>query len=231
MAKNSNTRRATASSSSASAGSAAQSRSRSSVSGTRCSASTRTPSSCSAGPTELTHVVQADATDSDALRQLGVARVRPRRGRHRHRHRGQRAHRARAHELGVPEIWAKAITAKHGQILERRRRHHVVYPEAAMGERVAHLVTGKMIDFIEFDDGFAIAKTRARREAIGKTLAESALRTKYGITVVGVKRPGERLHLCPPGDDGGTRRPADRLRPHRPGRDVRGADVATARHQ
>ena len=30
-----------------------------------------------------------------------------------------------------------------------------------MGERVAHLVTGKMIDFIEFDDGFAIVKTRA----------------------------------------------------------------------
>ncbi len=58
-----------------------------------------------------------------------------------------------------------------------------------MGERVAHLVTGKMIDFIEFDDGFAIVKTRAPREAEGKTLAECALRSKYGVTVVGVKRP------------------------------------------
>ena len=37
-----------------------------------------------------------------------------------------------------------------------------------MGERVAHLVTGKMIDFIEFDDGFAIVKTRAPREAAGQ---------------------------------------------------------------
>ena len=74
-------------------------------------------------------------------------------------------------------------------ILERTGAHHVVYPETAMGERVAHLVTGKMIDFIEFDDGFAIVKTRAPREAEGRTLAECALRSKYGVTVVGVKRP------------------------------------------
>jgi trk system potassium uptake protein TrkA len=139
---------------------------------------------------KLTHVVQADATDSDALRQLGIQDL------------------ARAvvaigtdieasvlsvlalHELGVDEIWAKAITAKHGQILERTGAHHVVFPEAAMGERVAHLVTGRMIDFIEFDDGFAIAKTSTPPEAAGATLAESALRSKYGITVVGVKRPG-----------------------------------------
>jgi trk system potassium uptake protein len=94
------------------------------------------------------------------------------------------------HELGVDEIWAKAITAKHGQILERTGAHHVVYPEAAIGERVAHLVTGRMIDFIEFDDGFAIAKTSTPREAAGATLADSELRSKYGITVVGIKRPG-----------------------------------------
>jgi trk system potassium uptake protein TrkA len=91
----------------------------------------------------------------------------------------------------VKEIWAKAITAKHGRILERIGAHHVVYPEAAMGERVAHLVTGKMIDFIEFDDGYAIVKTRAPREAVGRSLAESALRSRYGVTVVGVKRPGQ----------------------------------------
>jgi trk system potassium uptake protein TrkA len=139
---------------------------------------------------KLTHVVQADSTDSEALRQLGIQDL------------------GRAvvgigtdieasvltvlalHELGVDEIWAKAITAKHGQILQRTGAHHVVYPEAAMGERVAHLVTGRMIDFIEFDDGFAIAKTSTPREAAGATLADSALRSKYGITVVGIKRPG-----------------------------------------
>jgi trk system potassium uptake protein TrkA len=137
----------------------------------------------------LTHVVEADSSNSDALRRLGVQDF---------------AHAVvgigtdieasvltvlALAELGVPDIWAKAVNPNHGRILERTGAHHVVYPEAAMGERVAHLVAGKMIDFIEFDDGFAIVKTRAPREAIDKTLAESGLRTRYGVTVVGVKRP------------------------------------------
>jgi trk system potassium uptake protein TrkA len=136
----------------------------------------------------LTHVVQADATNAEVLRRLGVNEF------------------GRAvvgigsdieasvltvlalEEVGVRDIWAKATSVKHGRILERTGAHHVVYPEAAMGERVAHLVTGKMIDFIEFDDGFAIVKTVAPREAWGKTLSESSLRSRYGVTVVGVKR-------------------------------------------
>ena len=136
----------------------------------------------------LTHVVQADTTSNDVLRQLGVSEF-------------ERAVVGigsdieasvltvlALEELGVEDIWAKATSAKHGRILERTGAHHVVYPEAAMGERVAHLVTGKMIDFIEFDDGFAIVKTTAPRESWEKTLSESSLRSKYGVTVVGIKR-------------------------------------------
>ena len=137
----------------------------------------------------LTHVVQGDATDSDALRRLGV----PEFG---HAVVGIGSHIEASvltvlvlSELGVPDIWAKAITVDHGRILERTGAHHIVSPEAAMGQRVAHMVTGKMIDFIEFDDGFAIVKTRAPVEAVGKTLEQSALRSKYGVTIVGVKRP------------------------------------------
>ena len=139
----------------------------------------------------LTYVAQADSTDEEALRQLGLTDF-PRAvvgiGT------GMEASVLTVInlvDLGVKEIWAKAITAKHGRILQRIGAHHVVYPEAAMGERVAHLVTGKMIDFIEFDDGYAIVKTRAPREAAGRSLAESALRSKYGVTVVGVKRPDQ----------------------------------------
>ena len=146
----------------------------------------------------LTHVVEADTTDEEALRQVGVTDF------------------PRAVvgigtdieasaltvinlvDLQVPEVWAKAITAKHGQMLRRIGAHHVVYPEAAMGERVAHLVTGKMIDFIEFDDGYAIVKTRAPEQAAGRTLADSALRSKYGITVVGVKTPGRDFTYARP---------------------------------
>ena len=67
-----------------------------------------------------------------------------------------------------------------------------------MGDRVAHLITSRMIDFIEFDDGFAIAKTRAPKEAIGRTLAEVGLRTKYGVTVVAIKEPGSDFTYAGP---------------------------------
>lgn len=140
---------------------------------------------------ELTHVVQANSTSVETLRQLNA---------------GNFAHAVVAigsdleasvltvlalSELGVPDIWAKAVTERHGRILERTGAHHVVYPEKTMGERVAHLVTSKIIDFIEFDDGFAIAKTRAPADVLDKTLAESELRRVYNVTIVGIKRPGE----------------------------------------
>lgn len=141
--------------------------------------------------TVLTHVVQANSTNVDTLRQLNV---------------GAFQHGVVAigsdleasvlsvlalSELGVPDIWAKAVTARHGKILERTGAHHVVYPEETMGQRVAHLVTSKIIDFIEFDDGFAIAKTRAPADVLNKTLAESELRRVYNVTIVGIKRPSE----------------------------------------
>jgi len=146
----------------------------------------------------LTHVVQADATNDAALRQLGVGNL------------GRVVVGIGADleasvlsvlalvELRIPEIWAKAITPKHGKILSAVGAHHVVYPEAAMGDRVAHLIASKLVDYIEFDDGFAIAKTRTPGEAVDHTLADSALRTRYGMTVVGVKRPGEDFTYARP---------------------------------
>ena len=52
---------------------------------------------------------------------------------------------------------------------------------------------GDILNFIEFEDDYALVKTRAPEEAVNKTLADSALRAKYGITVVSIKRPGEEF--------------------------------------
>jgi len=147
---------------------------------------------------EFTHVVAADTTDTEALQQIGA----------------EQFDRAVVGigtdieasvltvlslvELGVSEVWAKAINAKHARILERVGATHVVRPESAMGERVAHMVTGAMIDYIEFDDGFSIARTRAPKVSHGRTLLESQLRAKFGITVVGVKRRGEDFTYARP---------------------------------
>lgn len=140
---------------------------------------------------DLTHAAVADTTDAEAMRQLGVQEF------------GLAVvgigtdleasilTTALLVDLRVQTIWAKATSREHGRILERIGAHHVVLPEFEMGERVAHLVTGRMLDFIEFEDDYALVKTLAPREAVGRTLGESALRKKYGVTVVGIKRRGE----------------------------------------
>ena len=94
-------------------------------------------------------------------------------------------------DLKIPQIWAKAISEAHGKILTRIGAHRVIYPEREAGERVAHLVSGRMIDFIRFDDDFALVKMYPPKPIRGKSLTESGVRTKYNITVVGVKSPGK----------------------------------------
>lgn len=139
---------------------------------------------------ELTHVIEMDPSDRVALEQIGIRQIR-------------KAVVALSKvelsimtvlaltDLGVEEIWARAATKEHGQILERIGAHHVVYSEAATGRRVAHAVSGYMIDYFEFEDGFAIARTRAPRAVWSKPLRDSLVRTRHNVTVVGVKRAGQ----------------------------------------
>jgi trk system potassium uptake protein TrkA len=101
-------------------------------------------------------------------------------------------------DAGVPSIWAKALSPEHKRILERIGVHHVISPEADGGRRVAHLVNGRLLDFIQFDDDYAIVKLKPPAETIGFTLDQSQVRKKYGVTVVGVKAPGEDFtHAIP----------------------------------
>ena len=101
-------------------------------------------------------------------------------------------------DAGVPSIWAKALSNEHKRILDRIGVHHVISPEADSGRRVAHLVNGKLLDYIEFDDGFAIVKMKPPAETIGFTLEQAQIRSKYGVTVVGVKAPGEDFTYAVP---------------------------------
>jgi trk system potassium uptake protein len=147
---------------------------------------------------DLTRVVEADSTDMATLKQLGIADF-------------EAAVVAigtdieasvltalALADLGLTNIWAKATNDKHARILERTGAHHVVFPEQRMGERVAHLLNERLLDFISFGDEFAIARLAAPEPIIGLPLVTSACRKKYGITVVGVKREGEDfLHAVP----------------------------------
>lgn len=144
----------------------------------------------------VTHTVQADARNIDALRQIGaqdfqVAVVAV----------GSFIEAsvlitANLVDLKIPQIWTKAVSQSHGKILSRVGANHVIYPEREAGERVAHLVSGRMLDFIRFDDDFVLAKMYPPKFVRGVPLSESGVRTKYNVTVVGVKSPGRAFNYA-----------------------------------
>lgn len=102
-------------------------------------------------------------------------------------------------DLGVASIWAKATSREHGRILKRIGAHHVVYPEFDAGRRTAHLVGGQLLDYIELDkEEFAVAKMRPPKEMDGFTLSQSKVRSRYGVTVIGVMSPGESFEYASP---------------------------------
>lgn len=155
---------------------------------------------------ELTHAAVADSTDEQALRRLDV-------------HDATRVVVGIGVDLeasilttsvlvdfAVPNIWAKAISHQHARILDRVGAHHIVLPEHEIGQRVAHLVTGRMIDLIRVDDDFVLATTHVPQRLQGTALGGSGLRRTEHVTVVGIKRPGQDFTYAdtdtiPSGDD------------------------------
>jgi trk system potassium uptake protein TrkA len=146
----------------------------------------------------LTHVVQTDATDQAALRQLGLNEF-------------DRVIVAIGSaleasvltvlnlvEIGVPEIWARATSDPHARILSSVGARHVVFPEADMGERVAHLIVSGLLDFVEFGEDFAIAKTRTPPSVAGRRIADLTGEEHFGVVIIGVRGDGNRFEPARP---------------------------------
>ena len=146
----------------------------------------------------LTHAVVADSTREEALRQLSV-------------HEFDRAVVGIGTNLeasiltvstllqfGIRNVWAKAISESHARILTQLGAHKVIRPEHEMGARVAHLVRGRMLDYIEFDDGFAMVKMTPPAPILGMSLGRAKLRSTYRVTVVAHHSPGEGFTYATP---------------------------------
>ena len=139
----------------------------------------------------LTQVVSADITSEEALRQLSVHefyRVVIAVGTHIE---ASILTATTCLSFETPEIWAKAISEAHAKILSQLGVHHIVRPEHDMGKRVAHLVAGRMMDYMEFDDGYAMVKTTPPTVILGRPLSTTDVRKRFGVTIVAIKRSGE----------------------------------------
>jgi trk system potassium uptake protein TrkA len=143
---------------------------------------------------QVTHVVQADTTDENSLKALGLrnfdvvvvaigedvqANV---------------TTTLLLKEMGVPYIISKARNALHGKMLGKIGADRVVYPERDMGQRVAHsLISSNVLDYIELSPRLSLVEVTAPGPIVGRTLQQANLRAIYGVNVVAIKRRDELI--------------------------------------
>ncbi|MEL7566987.1 MAG: TrkA family potassium uptake protein [Dehalobacterium sp.] len=150
---------------------------------------------------EVTHCVQADATDEDALKNLGLRNFDVVVVAIGHDMQSSILVTVLLKELGVPFVVAKANSALHGKVLARVGADKVVYPERDMGERLAKsLVSSNVLDYIDISPEHSIMEIVAGEHLSNKTIGELNLRAKYGITVMVIKSKG-KIQVAPGAND------------------------------
>lgn len=146
---------------------------------------------------EVTHAVKLDATNKQALENLGVnnfdvgvVSI------------GEDVHAnilttLILKELGVKEVVAKAQDDLHGRILTKLGADRVVYPEHDMGTRIAnHLVSAQILDYIELAPNYSVIEIKASQQMYENSLLDLNLRSKFGVNVVAIKR-GKKIDISP----------------------------------
>lgn len=149
----------------------------------------------------VTHAVQADSTDEDALRALGirnfdvvVVAI------------GQDIQSSILtslilKDMGVSMLIVKAQNDLHGKVLKKIGADKVVFPERDMGQRVAHnLISPNILDHIELSEDYSIVEIEVSQQMAGKTLRQLDIRAKYGCNVMSIKSGG-KMNIAPHADD------------------------------
>ncbi len=91
-------------------------------------------------------------------------------------------------EMGVKQVVCKAKDNQHKKILQKIGADTVIIPEQEAGVKTAiNLVSDRFVDLIELSDEYSIADSTVPKSWIGKSLAELAVRKKYGVNIVAIK--------------------------------------------
>lgn len=149
----------------------------------------------------VTHAVQADATDENALKSLGIRNFEVAVIGMGDDIQGSIMATLLVKQMGVKYVIAKAQTELHAKVLYKIGADRVVFPERDMGVRVAHnLTSSSILDYIELSPDYSIAEVVALHSWEGKTLRELNMRSEYGINVIAVKRSRD-INISPQADD------------------------------
>jgi trk system potassium uptake protein TrkA len=92
-------------------------------------------------------------------------------------------------EMDVPEVFSRAVSHSHAEILKKVGADYVVEAEKEMGERLANIALNRSIKkYVEPIEGLGIAEVPTSPEMHLQSLADSEFRNKYGVTVLAIVR-------------------------------------------
>ena len=151
--------------------------------------------------TEVTHAVQLDASDEQALRDVGAADFEHAIVAISSNTEASIFATMALKNLGVRNVIAKAATPLHGKILERVGASRVVYPEREMGARVGHSFSiPHVLDYIDVAPRFGIVKVHPPAAFVGKTLREIDIPGQLSLTPIALRR-GNNVTVNPHRDE------------------------------
>ena len=149
----------------------------------------------------VTHAVQMDATDENALRTLGIRNFDVAVVTIGSNIQASVMVTLLVKELGVKYIIAKGNSDLHAKVLYKIGADRVILPEKDMGVRVAHnLVSSSILDYIELSPEYSIMEIESIEEWWNKSLKDIKLRSKYGINVVAIKKEDD-INVSPSAED------------------------------
>ena len=139
----------------------------------------------------VTHAACLDASDPDALRELGIQDFDAAIVTIGMDIRASSVITMLLKEMGIPLIAAKAQDEMHGRMLEKLGADRIIFAERDMGRRIARsLVSDNILDYIEVSNQFAIAEIAARNAWLNKSLVELDFRKKYALNVIAIRSNG-----------------------------------------
>ncbi|MBM0066976.1 potassium channel family protein [Alkalicoccobacillus gibsonii] len=148
-----------------------------------------------------THAIQADSTDEEVLKELGV---------------GNFSHAIVAigenlqssilttlllKEMNIPKVTVKAKNIMYGKVLTKIGADQVVYPERDMGIRLGRqLSSDNLIDYIELSPDYNLVELNAPAAMNGYTIQQLDVRAKYGVNIMAIKS-ADGINISPLAED------------------------------
>lgn len=138
---------------------------------------------------KVTYAVQADATDENAIKALGIRNFDVAIVTIGSDIQSSILVTLLVKEMGIKHIIAKAQNAAHAKVLYKIGANRVVFPEKEMGIKVAKgLLSSNVLELIDLAPEYSILEIRMSDDWIGKSLVDINMRRKYSISVIAIRR-------------------------------------------